>query len=121
MCAVEIADQMFGCKYGTFLGDNERDRRDPLRPVVGKTTSLWTDLLSPPHFEQYVSSEKSLLLHPLHYRLLGYCLHCMLKHHFLVDTIRTKRRPGARSSSAASRDMVLAESTPLNLNSFLVD
>lgn len=53
-CVVEIADQLFGCKYGTFLCDNERERRDPLRPVVGKTCSLWTDLLSQPSFELYV-------------------------------------------------------------------
>lgn len=51
-----ILDELFACRFGTFLFDSERERTiDPKLDVTKKTPSLWTYALSPIYRQNYVN------------------------------------------------------------------
>jgi len=48
---IRIMDEVYSCKYGTFLGNSERDRH--VRKVVESTQSLWSHLLHPDNVGEF--------------------------------------------------------------------
>lgn len=46
---------MFSCKYGTFLGDCEKDRRGFFKPLCDKTPSFWSEILQSQNQKRFIN------------------------------------------------------------------